>query len=127
MITCPISTGELLDKISILQIKLQNISDTIKLQFVQKELNLLLSILVQNQLSDLLNHDLFTKLKFYNTKLWDIEDNIREKERRKEFDHEFIKIARSVYHNNDKRAEIKRAINLECKSEIVEVKSYEAY
>ena len=127
MITIPISIGELLDKISILQIKLLNISDPNKLSLVQKELDLLLNILQNDKLSNLLNESSFEKLKFYNTKLWEIEDNIRDKERRKEFDDEFIEIARSVYKMNDKRAEIKREINRECKSEIVEVKSYEAY
>lgn len=122
-----ISIGELVDKITILQIKKEMIVDNSKLKKVENELNQLQSILTTiSQKNDKLD-ELMTQLKKINTKLWKIEDDIRLLEKEERFDNEFIELARSVYITNDKRFEIKNAINLEFSSEIVEVKSYEKY
>jgi phenylalanyl-tRNA synthetase alpha subunit len=126
-INTPVSPGEVLDKITILEIKAVKISDTEKLKNVNHELNLLQSIWnthVEN--SDKVN-DLKQQLKKVNQDLWNIEDDIRIKEYKKEFDDEFIQIARSVYVENDKRAAAKKAINLLLGSELIEEKSYEDY
>lgn len=124
-ICVPISIGELLDKISILQIKKQKIKDEEKLYHVQQELTVLSKNLddVNSDIIDNYLQELFD----VNTILWNIEDTIRLKEKNKEFDEEFIELARSVYINNDKRAKIKHQINKETKSDIVEVKSYRDY
>jgi len=124
MFKVPVSNGELIDKITILKIKKQKINNNDKLVHIENELNelnLYLDILLKKY--DLNN--LIKKLEDVNLKLWDIEDNIRIKEKKKEFDDEFIQIARSVYINNDKRCAIKLEINKLTKSFLVEVKSYE--
>ena len=122
-----ISVGELLDKISILEIKQNNLKDEEKLKIVTKELL---------SLKETLNKDveftgeiqsLYNDLKNINSKLWDIEDGKRDCERRKEFGEEFIQLARSVYIENDNRAKIKNNINKLSGSNISEVKSYEKY
>ena len=119
--------GELLDKITILQIKSERITDGSKLANVNKELALLNDLWSSDEKSavDIANE--FTALKEINEKIWDIEDGIRDKERDKEFDEKFIELARSVYFSNDKRAEIKRDINMKLGSELVEEKSYSDY
>lgn len=119
--------GELLDKITILQIKSERITDENKLDNVNKELSLLNDLWQSDEKSsvDIVNE--FTALKEINEKIWDIEDGIRDKERDKEFDEKFIELARSVYFSNDKRAEIKRAINMKLGSELIEEKSYSDY
>ena len=122
-IFAPISIGELYDKISILEIKNERIKDEKKLLLVKKEFDELYREskkcpISQDDYEDLLN---------INEALWGIEDNIREKERRKEFDEIFIKLARAVYFQNDTRSEIKKRINLQYGSELVEVKSYKDY
>ena len=124
MILAPIPVGELIDKITILEIKCKKFSDE---QYIncKKELELLMNIMIDNQI--LINDDLMSQLRFSNKTLWDIEDKIREKERLSSFDDSFIKLARSVYIENDKRSKIKRLINLECNSELIEEKSYEEY
>jgi phenylalanyl-tRNA synthetase alpha subunit len=123
----PVSPGEVLDKITILEIKAVKISDNEKLKNVNHELNLLQSIWNTHvEKSDELNY-LKKQLKKVNQDLWNIEDDIRIKEYKKEFDDEFIQIARSVYVENDKRAAAKKAINLLLGSELVEEKSYEDY
>ena len=126
LINTPISLGELVDKISILMIKKKNISDTIKLQHVNKELEFLQKTL-KNYISEDEINDFLQKLVNINSKLWDIEDDIRECERKKLFDQTFIDLARSVYFTNDERAKVKNDINKTFGSELVEVKSYEEY
>ena len=126
LINTPISLGELVDKISILMIKKKNISDSIKLQHVNKELEFLQKTLKKYISDDEINEFLL-KLVNINSKLWDIEDDIRECERKKLFDQTFIDLARSVYFTNDERALVKNDINKTFGSELVEVKSYEEY
>ena len=126
LINTPISLGELVDKISILMIKKKNISDSIKLQHVNKELEFLQKTLKKYISEDEIN-EFLPKLVNINSKLWDIEDDIRECERKKLFDQTFIDLARSVYFTNDERAKVKNDINKTFGSELVEVKSYEEY
>ena len=126
LINTPISLGELVDKISILMVKQKNIKNNNKLEQVNKELNYLQATLenhvTKNDIGAFLN-----SLIDINTKLWVIEDDIRDCERKKQFDQKFIDLARSVYFTNDKRANIKLDINNKFGSELVEVKSYEEY
>ena len=125
-INIPISPGELLDKITILEIKSENIDNEEKLSNVITELKLLSKI--WNDTSPDANLDaLKQELKDNNKALWDIEDKIRVKESNKEFDQVFIELARSVYIQNDKRANTKKKINLKLGSGIVEEKSYAEY
>jgi len=119
--------GELLDKITILQIKSERITDAAKVANVNKELNLLNDLWNADEKSSADISTEFKALKEINEKIWDIEDGIRDKERGKEFDEKFIELARSVYFSNDKRAEIKRAINMKLGSELIEEKSYSDY
>lgn len=125
-INVPISPGELLDKITILEIKSEHISDNIKLANVQTELKLLSDIWEKTSPSIELD-SLKQELRENNQALWDIEDKIRIKESNKEFDQVFIELARSVYIQNDKRAETKKKINLKLGSDIIEEKSYADY
>ncbi len=123
-----VSIGELVDKLSILEIKLLNIRDSHKSSNVYKELETL-----NPYFQDLLDEygiemkNLYTRISKINKTLWDIEDNIRDKERAKEFDEEFVELARSVYIVNDQRAVVKKEINLLTKSKLVEEKSYKDY
>ena len=121
-----ISHGEIVDKLTILQIKKENISDSDKLKNVINEYNYLLSV-VENDLGISTQSSEYLELLSINKELWVIEDDIRDKERKKEFDEEFIKIARSVYFTNDARAKIKKEINLKYSSGFVEEKSYIDY
>ena len=116
-ITIPVSVGELLDKITILQIKSMFTDDEYVLKELE-ELNQIKSTITQY----LLEYEI--QLKKVNETLWKIEDKIRQKEQRQEFDEEFVKLARSVYITNDKRAELKRQINEETGSHYREVKVY---
>lgn len=125
-IKIPISPGELLDKITILEIKSEYIADMHKLANVKTELQLLSEIWEKYYLDYDLDN-LKKELKENNKALWDIEDKIRIKEFNKEFDHIFIELARSVYIQNDKRADTKKKINLKLGSIIVEEKSYADY
>jgi hypothetical protein len=126
IISTPVSLGELVDKISILHIKNNNIKDEEKLKLIREELELLNQTLnkhikkndIQNYLDSLIE---------INSKLWVIEDDIRDCERKKKFDQTFIDLARSVYFTNDKRSEVKLEINKKFGSKIIEVKSYEEY
>ena len=126
IINTPVSLGELVDKISILHIKNINIKDDEKLKLIREELELLIQTLnkhikkydIQNYLDSLIE---------INSKLWIIEDDIRDCERNKKFDQTFIDLARSVYFTNDKRSEVKLEINKKFGSKIIEVKSYEEY
>ena len=123
-ILAPVSLGELIDKITILEIKQIHMTG-IKLKNVDKELTLLKNILQDTNLE--IDIDLINNLKEVNNNLWEIEDNIRIKESNQKFDKEFIQLARSVYKENDKRASIKKEINQKYKSELVEEKSYNNY
>lgn len=118
-----VSTGEVADKISILVIKNEKITDQAKLANIQKEL----STLVESFPAEILIDKLYNELCHVNIQLWHIEDAIREKERLKEFDEEFIKLARDVYFTNDRRATIKKEINIKYGSDIIEEKSYNPY
>ena len=126
IINVSISLGELVDKVSILLIKEKKINDKYKLVLIRNELSLL-----KKTLEKFINNNeidtYLTNLIEINTKLWNIENSIRECERKKIFDQDFIDLARSVYINNDQRSEIKNKINKEFDSNIVEVKSYEKY
>jgi hypothetical protein len=121
-----VSHGEIVDKLTILQIKNQNITDPIKLVNIVKEYNYLLSI-VENDLGISTESPEYLELLSINKELWVIEDDIRDKERIKEFDDDFIKLARSVYYTNDVRAKIKKEINLKYSSGFIEEKSYQSY
>ena len=119
-----VSIGEIVDKLTILRIKKNNITDESKLFNVVKEYDYLYDV-VFIQLK--IESDDFYNLLLVNERLWDIEDLIRDKERDKVFDTEFIELARSVYITNDKRAELKKEINLKYGSLFVEEKSYKEY
>ena len=122
-----VSAGELLDKISILEIKLEKISDKSSLEQLKKEYK----ILKENQNSTIKLEgkieDLFKSLKNINFKLWNIEDRLRICEKNKDFGKEFIELAREVYFSNDKRSKIKSDINKILGSNIVEIKQYASY
>lgn len=121
-----ISNGELLDKFSILEIKMGNISDPSKLINIQNEYREL-----TNDCTNLLRNSsinsLYSELKSINQKLWVVEDDIRECERKKDFGDEFISLAREVYFTNDERARVKKEINLASGSSLIEEKSYQDY
>lgn len=121
-----ISIGELLDKLSILYIKRKFISDPEKIQNVQKEIDVL-EPLSNNFLTSSEIRTIFDELEHTNLHLWNVEDLIREKENRKEFDQDFIDLARSVYITNDQRASLKKKINFITGSNLVEEKSYQEY
>ena len=123
----PVSVGEVLDKITILQIKLAHISDAAKRANIQNELDALLPLVADDAFTTDQMQALMAELKSVNEALWDIEDDIREKEAAKSFDAKFIRLARAVYITNDKRAEIKKQVNLATGSALVEEKSYESY
>jgi hypothetical protein len=123
-----ISNGEILDKISILELKMLKIEDKEKLVNIHKEfdtLNPLVIELFENYDGQLQNH--YLELAKINGELWDIEDWIRDCEREKRFDKEFVELARSVYITNDKRCEVKKLINILTSSGLVEEKSYKEY
>jgi DNA repair ATPase RecN len=119
----PVSIGELYDKYTILQIKQDKITCTEKLKSVNNELEYLKNIIHKYNL----DKEVINDLKTINEMLWEIEDSIREKERIKSFDEEFIKLARNVYITNDKRSEVKNKINIILKSEINDIKGYSQY
>ena len=126
IVNSPISVGELMDKISILKIKKKNIADEKKLSFINKELHILLSTLNEAVQDNIIN-EFLDKLIEVNSKLWKIEDDIRLCESNKKFDQHFIDLARAVYITNDKRSDIKLAINNHFGSTLIEVKSYAKY
>jgi hypothetical protein len=121
-----VSHGEIVDKLSILQIKKKNITDEEKLTNIIKEHDYLVSV-VEGDLGISLSSPEYLELVSINEELWVIEDDIRDKERKKEFDEDFIKLARAVYYTNDVRAKIKKDINLKYSSGFVEEKSYQQY
>jgi hypothetical protein len=119
-----VSNGEIIDKLTIIQIKLERIKDKSKLKNLKKEYDELIS----DSSSILSTTDpLYTALYEVNCELWDIEDRIRDFERKKDFGDEFISTARAVYFKNDKRSAIKREINIKTSSGLIEEKSYEKY
>ena len=119
-----VSVGEIVDKLSILELKKLNIKDSDKLKNVTKEYDYLHNI-VFNELK--INQDDFLSLLNVNQILWEVEDKIRDKERIKAFNSEFVELARLVYITNDKRADLKKSINLKYNSTFVEEKSYSLY
>ena len=127
MIKVEISYGELFDKISILEIKKSKLNNPEEIVKVKYELDLLLLELNNSKLNSSIISSLTKNLKEINLRLWNIEDKIREKERDKKFDEEFIKLARNVYITNDKRAKIKSEINHRLNSKVFEIKSYKKY
>ena len=126
MVTVPVSIGEMIDKLSILQVKKTKISDELKLEFVNKEFQILYdlsSIYLKNIEIESLYHQLIE----INSSLWDVEDRLRIIETEKKFEGEFISLARKVYFTNDERFRLKNEINLITSSEIREVKDYVKY
>tara|TARA_B100001939_G_C16707850_1_gene515657 strand:- start:101 stop:490 length:390 start_codon:yes stop_codon:yes gene_type:complete len=123
----PISWGELFDKITILEIKLENLREVNALKNVKLEHDQLYIIYNRNFSENENAKSLITDLKIINQKLWDIEDKIRDKERNQTFDEGFIELARKVYFTNDERSRIKRNINEIFGSELIEEKSYAQY
>ncbi|OED44618.1 hypothetical protein AB833_01110 [Chromatiales bacterium (ex Bugula neritina AB1)] len=126
-IRIPISPGELLDKITILEIKSERIESVDKRANVKNELAMLDAVWADAVSEDDQLRVMRSELKSINEKLWVIEDEIRDEERDNRFAERFIKLARSVYVTNDQRADVKRRINLHLKSDIVEEKSYKDY
>ena len=126
-ILVPISPGELIDKITILQIKSDRMSDPAKVANVRTELGMLQSTWQSSpHAATDIQHE-WSELRRINEALWDIEDKIRDKERDQQFDATFIELARAVYVTNDERAAVKRTINTKLGSRIVEEKSYAPY
>ena len=123
----PVSPGEVLDKITILEIKSERMTDPDKVANVRVELKLLEETWAANIRDDEMIRDLHAQLKQINEALWEIEDDIRDKERAKEFDERFIELARAVYFTNDRRSEVKKKLNLHLGSQIIEEKSYQDY
>ena len=122
-----ISPGELLDKISILEIKIEKVKDKNSLKEIKKEYKILKEIQTSSIEITGKIKDLFQSVKNVNLKLWDIEDKLRIYEKNKDFGKNFIELARQVYLNNDERAKIKLEINIICGSNIREVKQYVNY
>ena len=119
-----VSNGEIIDKLTIIHIKLERIRDEAKLKNLKKEFDEL-SKVTSSILST--SDPLYKALYDVNAELWDIEDHIRDLERKKDFGKEFIETARSVYFRNDRRAELKREINIRTSSGLIEEKSYGKY
>ena len=123
-----VSNGEILDKITILLIKSKKITDQTKLKNINNELNELVPFLdIVGYKTNVTVYDLVTELETVNEKLWVVEDKLRDKERSKQFDEEFIQLARDVYFTNDERARIKKRLNEVTYSKLVEEKSYQKY
>jgi len=123
-ISVPVSIGELWDKYTILLIKQEKIKDKDKKKYINIEINYLINIMKD---FSYINDTDFIELKKTNESLWNIEDQLRIKEQKKEFDNDFINLARNVYFTNDKRAELKRKINENNNSLIFEIKDYVNY
>ena len=122
-----ISPGELLDKISILEIKIEKVKDKNSLEEIKKEYKILKEIQTSSIEMTGKIKDLFQSVKNVNVKLWNIEDKLRICEKNKDFDKNFIELARGVYFANDERAELKSKINKILKSNIIEIKQYDNY
>jgi hypothetical protein len=126
MISIPVSIGEIIDKLSILQVKKNKVKDNTKLEFIDKEFELLYNFsseYLNNPKTELIYHQLVS----VNTNLWEIEDELRIMEKEKNFGDEFVSSARKVYFTNDERFRLKNEINLITESEIREVKEYVKY
>jgi len=123
-VNVPISIGELWDKYTILLIKKEKVKDEKKIIYILNEIENLETLMT---LFSFKNNNLFLNLQKVNLELWDIEDKLRIKEKENIFDNEFIELARSVYYTNDKRAEIKKEINILFNSQFYEVKDYVDY
>ena len=126
MVTIPVSVGEMIDKLSILQVKKIKVNDEDKLEFINKEFELLYNF-SSEYLNNLEIELIYNKLILVNTNLWDIEDKLRVIEKEKRFEGEFISLARKVYFTNDERFRLKNEVNLLTFSEIREVKDYVKY
>lgn len=127
-ILCPVSLGELVDKLTILEIKMEKIDNSEKVAHAKNEFDALTKTLKSLKLNEQEKLDSLRKdLKEINLTLWEIEDDIRIKEKNREYDQGFIDLARSVYITNDRRFEVKNSINMSYNSGIKEVKSYEGY
>jgi hypothetical protein len=126
MVTVPVSVGEIIDKLSILQVKKTKISDEKKLEFVNKEFEILYN-LSSVYLDNLEIEPLYHQLVEINSSLWDVEDKLRVLEKKNIFEGEFISLARKVYFTNDERFRLKNEINSITSSEIREVKDYVKY
>jgi len=127
IIKVEISYGEFLDKLSILEIKSERIRDPAKLENINRELGLLRDLWAADPKAAVDIQTEWGQLKAINEKLWDIEDDIRDRERARCFDEKFIRLARAVYYTNDERAEVKRRLNEKLGSALVEEKSYADY
>ncbi|MBD34006.1 MAG: hypothetical protein CMN52_00350 [SAR116 cluster bacterium] len=127
LLSIPVSVGEIMDKITILEIKAERILDAEKLANVTAELDTLRPLVTHDALNTASIKALVAELKDINEALWDIEDNVREREYAKDFGEAFIALVRAVYVTNDKRAEVKKQINLATGSTLIEEKSYEDY
>jgi len=121
------SPGEFLDKLSILEIKAERMTDPAKLANVRRELDLLRATWESSPLAERDISAALVELKQVNLSLWEVEDRLREKEAQGAFDAEFVELARSVYKTNDRRAAIKRDLNVALGSDLIEEKSYKAY
>lgn len=126
MISVPVSVGELIDKLSILQVKKKNVSNPEKLAYIKKEFELLYNLSAE-YLNNMEIENLYHDLVSTNSTLWDIEDRLRVLEQTSKFEGEFIDLARKVYFTNDKRFELKNEINSLTSSEIREIKEYVDY
>ena len=126
MVSIPVSVGEMIDKLSILQVKKLKVNDENKLEFINKEFELLYNF-SSEYLNNLEIELIYSKLILVNTNLWDIEDKLRVLEKEKKFDNEFVASARKVYFTNDERFRLKNEINLLTSSEIREIKDYVKY
>ncbi len=120
-----VSVGEVVDRVSILEIKLERVTDPAKVENIRTEYDLLRKTMEQAGVS--CESDGFRELRAVNQRLWEIEDQIRKKERDGKFDEEFIELARSVYRENDRRFEIKSRISRDAGSKLVEEKEYVDY
>ena len=126
MVSIPVSVGEMIDKLSILQVKKIKVTDENKLEFINKEFELLYNF-SSEYLNNLEIELIYSKIILVNTNLWDIEDKLRILEKEKKFDSEFVASARKVYFTNDERFRLKNEINLLTSSEIREIKDYVKY
>ena len=126
MVTVPVSVGEMIDKLSILQVKKNNVKDENKLVFINKEFELLYNF-SSEYLSNLETESIYHRLVEVNSNLWEVEDKLRIMEKEQRFDDEFISLARKVYFTNDERCTLKNKINLITDSEIREIKDYVKY
>jgi len=126
MVSVPVSIGEMIDKLSILQVKKNNVKDENKLVFIKKEFELLYNF-SSEYLSNLETESIYHRLVEVNSNLWDVEDKLRVMEKEQRFDDEFISLARKVYFTNDERFRLKNEINLITDSEIREIKDYVKY